>query len=213
MKGMNKWQSPGQPLPASAPGPIVGNQWYMGPGDAANYRDLNVLQQHCIFLVGGGGACSEAPAGGGGGGGYGSGDPGDDGSSTWPFTGAAQGGQNSVEYGGRGGYGGACGTGDVGSGRPGIQMIGGWVGDIGHGGGPGGGGYWGGGEGGAQSGGGNCEVGETDSIFSFNFKVENIKILPGSYNVVVSQKLLSIFTHQDNNLKYYIALEPDSTFT
>ena len=55
-------------------------------------------------------------------------------------------------------------------------------------------------------------VGETDKEFSFNFKVENIKILPGSYNVVVSQKLLSVFTHQDNNLKYYIALEPDSTF-
>ena len=33
-------------------------------------------------------------------------------------------------------------------------------------------------------------VGETDSTFSFNFKVENIKILPGTYDVVVSQKLL-----------------------
>ena len=55
-------------------------------------------------------------------------------------------------------------------------------------------------------------VGETDSTFSFNFKVENIKILPGSYNVVVSQKLLSIFSHQDIDLKYYIALEPDSEF-
>ena len=28
-------------------------------------------------------------------------------------------------------------------------------------------------------------VGETDSTFSFNFKVENMKILPGSYDVVV----------------------------
>ena len=55
-------------------------------------------------------------------------------------------------------------------------------------------------------------VGETDSVFSFNFKVENIKILPGSYNVVVSQKLLSVFSHQDIDLKYYIALEPDSEF-
>ena len=55
-------------------------------------------------------------------------------------------------------------------------------------------------------------VGETDSTFSFNFKVENIKILPGSYNVVVSQKLLSVFSHQDIDLKYYIALEPDSEF-
>ena len=55
-------------------------------------------------------------------------------------------------------------------------------------------------------------VGETESIFSFNFKVENIKILPGTYRVDVSQKLLSRFTCQNYALKYYIALEPDSTF-
>jgi len=55
-------------------------------------------------------------------------------------------------------------------------------------------------------------VGETDSTFSFNFKVENIKILPGTYDVVVSKKLLSRFTSQNYDLKYYIALEPDSTF-
>ena len=55
-------------------------------------------------------------------------------------------------------------------------------------------------------------VGETDSVFSFNFKVENIKILPGTYDVVVSQKLLSRFTSKNHDLTYYIALEPDSTF-
>ena len=55
-------------------------------------------------------------------------------------------------------------------------------------------------------------VGETESEFSFNFKVENIKILPGTYDVVVSQKLLSRFTSRNYNLTYYIALEPDSTF-
>ncbi len=55
-------------------------------------------------------------------------------------------------------------------------------------------------------------VGETDSTFSFNFKVENIKIVPGTYDIVVSQKLLSRFTCQNYALKYYIALEPDSTF-
>ena len=55
-------------------------------------------------------------------------------------------------------------------------------------------------------------VGETDSTFSFNFKVENIKIVPGTYDVVVSQKLLSRFTCRDYDLKYFIALEPDSTF-
>ena len=36
-------------------------------------------------------------------------------------------------------------------------------------------------------------VGETESTFSFNFKVENIKILPGTYRVDVSEKLLSRF--------------------
>ena len=55
-------------------------------------------------------------------------------------------------------------------------------------------------------------VGETDKKFSFNFKVENIKIIPGAYDVVVSQKLLSKFTNTSVDLKYYIALEPDSTF-
>jgi len=55
-------------------------------------------------------------------------------------------------------------------------------------------------------------VGETESEFAFNFKVENIKILPGTYGVVVSQKLLSRFTSKNHELTYYIALEPDSTF-
>jgi hypothetical protein len=55
-------------------------------------------------------------------------------------------------------------------------------------------------------------VGETDQEFTFNFKVENIKIIPGAYDVVVSSKLLSQFTNTRYNLTYYIALEPDSTF-
>ena len=55
-------------------------------------------------------------------------------------------------------------------------------------------------------------VGETNSEFVFNFKIENIKVLPGTYDVVVSQKLLSRFTSKNHDLVYYIALEPDSTF-
>ena len=55
-------------------------------------------------------------------------------------------------------------------------------------------------------------VGETDEVFSFNFKVENIKILPGSYEVVISRKLLSRFKNTAFNVTYHIALEPDSTF-
>jgi hypothetical protein len=55
-------------------------------------------------------------------------------------------------------------------------------------------------------------VGESDEEFVFNFKVENIKIIPGTYEVVVSKKLLSRFESKNYDLTYYIALEPDSTF-
>ena len=55
-------------------------------------------------------------------------------------------------------------------------------------------------------------VGETDNTFVLNFKVENIKILPGTYEVVISKKLLSRFTSTNYDLTYYIALEPDITW-
>jgi|TARA_R100001443_G_scaffold111652_1_gene124588 hypothetical protein len=55
-------------------------------------------------------------------------------------------------------------------------------------------------------------VGETDKNFVYNFKVENIRIIPGSYDVIVSSKLLSKFSNSKLNLTYFIALEPDSEF-
>jgi hypothetical protein len=55
-------------------------------------------------------------------------------------------------------------------------------------------------------------VGETDDVFTFNFKVENLRILPGTYEVVISQKLLSQFKNTSINVSYWVALEPDSTF-
>jgi hypothetical protein len=55
-------------------------------------------------------------------------------------------------------------------------------------------------------------VGETDEEFMFNFKVENIRILPGTYEVVISKKLLSRFVNTLYNATYWIALEPDSQF-
>tara|TARA_B100001250_G_scaffold228318_1_gene195985 strand:- start:239 stop:907 length:669 start_codon:yes stop_codon:yes gene_type:complete len=55
-------------------------------------------------------------------------------------------------------------------------------------------------------------VGETDKQFVFNFKEENLKIIPGTYDIVISSKLLSRFQSQNYDLTYYIALEPDSTF-
>ena len=56
------------------------------------------------------------------------------------------------------------------------------------------------------------DVGETDKVFTFNFKVENIKIIPGPYDVAVSSKLLSKFQNTQHDLTYFNALEPDSTF-
>lgn len=56
-------------------------------------------------------------------------------------------------------------------------------------------------------------VGETDEEFMFNFKVENIRILPGTYEVVISKKLLSRFVNTAFDVTYYIAMEPDSTFS
>lgn len=58
----------------------------------------------------------------------------------------------------------------------------------------------------------SIDVGETANNFSFNFKVENLKLIKGSYEVVMSQKLLSRFESPSLNVKYYIAMEPDSTF-
>jgi hypothetical protein len=55
-------------------------------------------------------------------------------------------------------------------------------------------------------------VAETENSFSFNFKVENIKIIPGTYEVSISKKLLSKFSSKNYDLNYFIALEPDSTY-
>lgn len=55
-------------------------------------------------------------------------------------------------------------------------------------------------------------VGETDQEFTMNFKVENIKIVPGSYDVIISKHLIAKFQSKSRDLKYWIALEPDSTF-
>lgn len=58
----------------------------------------------------------------------------------------------------------------------------------------------------------SVKVGDTENTFCFNFKVENLKIMPGVYNVQVSTANISQFVHDKWNLSYLIALEPDSTF-
>lgn len=58
----------------------------------------------------------------------------------------------------------------------------------------------------------DVEATTTSDDFCFNFKVENLKILAGDYKVTVSSKNVSLFENTSTNLKYWIALEPDSTF-
>jgi len=55
-------------------------------------------------------------------------------------------------------------------------------------------------------------VGETDHVFQFNLKVENLKLISGDYDVVVSKKGMAQFTHHGMPVVYYVAIEPDSTF-
>ena len=55
-------------------------------------------------------------------------------------------------------------------------------------------------------------VGETDKNFEFNFKVENIKVIPGTYEVILSKTGLSKFMSRDRDLTYFIALEPDTKY-
>ena len=56
------------------------------------------------------------------------------------------------------------------------------------------------------------KVGETNSSFTFNFKVENLKLLPGDYDVTISQQNASLFRDVNRDLEYLIALEPDSKY-
>lgn len=51
-------------------------------------------------------------------------------------------------------------------------------------------------------------VGCSTGNYSLNLKIENIRVLPGDYNVKVSQHLISEWTNANVDLTYYIALEP-----
>jgi len=57
-------------------------------------------------------------------------------------------------------------------------------------------------------------VGEGNgSTFTMNFKIENLKVLDGNYSVAVSSKGISHFKNKDVDLEYFIALEPDSSYS
>lgn len=55
-------------------------------------------------------------------------------------------------------------------------------------------------------------VGTTDKKFKVNLKVENLKMLPGDYQVSISSKKISRFKSPNSDLVYYVAVEADSTF-
>ena len=55
-------------------------------------------------------------------------------------------------------------------------------------------------------------VGTTDKTFKVNLKVENLKMIPGDYQVSISSKKISRFKSPNSDLVYYVAVEADSTF-
>lgn len=56
------------------------------------------------------------------------------------------------------------------------------------------------------------EIGETSETFKANLKVENLKMLPGDYQVAISNKKISRFKSAASDLTYYVAIEADSEF-
>ena len=59
----------------------------------------------------------------------------------------------------------------------------------------------------------DVDVNETDADYKFWFKTENLKLIDGSYDVEVSSKNISHFTNSAVGVEYWIALEPESTYS
>ena len=58
----------------------------------------------------------------------------------------------------------------------------------------------------------NISVGETTDVFQFNMKCENLKLIAGDYDVIISAKNLAFFQNHGMPVSYYIAMEPDSSY-
>lgn len=56
-------------------------------------------------------------------------------------------------------------------------------------------------------------IGETSGRFQFNMRIENFKMLPGTYDVAISSRNISKFTSTTSDLTYYVAVESDSKFS
>ena len=51
-----------------------------------------------------------------------------------------------------------------------------------------------------------------DSDFKFFFKVENLKLMDGDYNVDISSKNISHLASSNKDVEYWVALEPESSY-
>ena len=58
----------------------------------------------------------------------------------------------------------------------------------------------------------SVKVGTTNAKFTFNFKVEYLKLLPADYGVTISKQNAALFRDANRDLEYLIALEPDSVY-
>lgn len=58
----------------------------------------------------------------------------------------------------------------------------------------------------------DLDVGETDKTFDVAIKVENLKMIPGDYNVSISSRKISRFQSANSDTVYYVAVEADSSF-
>ena len=56
------------------------------------------------------------------------------------------------------------------------------------------------------------EVGTTESDFQMVFKIENMKLLSGGYQVGISSKGIAHFSHEHSKLQYWIATEQNSNY-
>ena len=58
----------------------------------------------------------------------------------------------------------------------------------------------------------SLDVGDVAAEYKFWFKGENLKVMPGAYDVEVSSKKISHFTNTKLGVQYWIALEPESSY-
>jgi hypothetical protein len=58
----------------------------------------------------------------------------------------------------------------------------------------------------------SIKVGETASNFKMIFNTENLKMIPGTYDVAISSKGISHFKHATDSVEYWIATEAGSKY-